>query len=124
MEQACTIWHSSLTDDNRNDLERAQKSALKIILRNKYKNYQNALNLLELESLENRRNFLCLKFAKKALKNKKMKSLFIHNTKSDEMETRNQYHFNINNANTSRLQNSPIIYMQKLLNDDTKTRRK
>ena len=124
LEQSCTIWHSGLTNDNRNDLERVQKSALKIILKNKYKNYQNALNFLELENLENRREFLCLKFAKKALKNKKMKSLFIPNQKSHEMETRNQYHFNINNANTFRLQNSPIIYMQKLLNDDTKTRRK
>ena len=71
MEQSCTIWHSSLTDDNANDLERVQKCALKIILKENYKNYQHALNLLELESLENRREFLCLKFAKKSLKNKK-----------------------------------------------------
>ena len=72
--------------------------------------------------LQNRREFLCLKFAKKSLKNKKMKSLFIPNIKSHEMETRNQNHFNVNNANTLRLQNSPIIYMQKLLNDDMKIR--
>ena len=71
LEQSCTVWHSSLTDENRNDLERVQKCALKIILKNKYKNYQNALNLLELENLENRREFLCLKFAKKASKIKK-----------------------------------------------------
>ena len=71
LEQSCTIWHSGLTDDNRNDLERVQKSALKIILKNKYKSYQNALNFLELENLENRREFLCLKFAKNHSKIKK-----------------------------------------------------
>ena len=124
MEQSCTIWHSSLTDDNANDLERVQKCALKIILKENYKNYQHALNLLELESLENRREFLCLKFAKKSLKNKKMKSVFIPNIKSHEMNTRNQLNFNINNANTTRLQNSPIIYMQRLLNEDTIARKK
>ena len=124
MEQSCTIWHSSLTDDNANDLERVQKCALKIILKENYKNYQHALNLLELESLENRREFLCLKFAKKSLKNKKMKSVFIPNIKSHEMNTRNQLNFNINNANTTRLQNSPIIYMQRLLNEDTLAKKK
>ena len=124
LEQSCTIWHSSLTDDNANDLERVQKCALKIILKENYKNYQQALNLIELESLENRREFLCLKFAKKSLKNKKMKSVFIPNIKSHEMNTRNQLNFNINNANTTRLQNSPIIYMQRLLNEDTIARKK
>ena len=124
MKQSCTIWHSSLTDDNANDLERVQKCALKIILKENYKNYQHALNLLELESLENRREFLCLKFAKKSLKNKKMKSVFIPNIKSHEMNTRNQLNFNINNANTTRLQNSPIIYMQRLLNEDTLAKKK
>ena len=124
LEQSCTIWHSSLTEDNANDLERVQKCALKIILKENYKNYQHALNLLELDSLENRREFLCLKFAKKSLKNKKMKSVFIPNKKSHEMNTRNEFKFNINNANTTRLQNSPIIYMQRLLNEDNIARKK
>ena len=35
LEQSATVWHSSLTQDNRDDLERVQKSALKIILQEK-----------------------------------------------------------------------------------------
>ena len=31
LEQSATVWHSSLTEDNKNDLERVQKTALKVI---------------------------------------------------------------------------------------------
>ena len=33
LEQSCQVWHSSLTFENRTDIERVQKNALKIILR-------------------------------------------------------------------------------------------
>ena len=118
LEQACTVWHSGLTDEKRNDLERVQKCALKIIFKNSYKNYQNALNILELESLENRREFLCLQFAKKSLKNPKMKDLFPHNKKTHKMSPRKQQPFEINFATTDRLKKSPVIYMQQLLNEN------
>ena len=48
LDQSCTIWNSSLTQENINDIERVQKSALRIILGERYKTYQNALNLLEM----------------------------------------------------------------------------
>ena len=53
-----------------------------------------------------------------------MKYLFIPNKKIHDMEIRNQSHFKICNANTLRLQISPIIYMQKVLNYDMKSRSK
>ena len=87
LEQSCTVWHSGLTVENTNDIERVQKCALKIILKNSYKNYQNALNMLGLESLHSRREYLCLQFAKKCLKNKKMKSLFPFNKKNSQNVT-------------------------------------
>ena len=71
LEQSCPVWHSSLTDENREDLERVQKTSLKIILGPKYNNYEKALNLLELESLQDRRESLCLRFAQKCVKMKK-----------------------------------------------------
>ena len=43
LEQSCQVWHSSLTLENANDLERIQKNALKIILQDEYENYSNAL---------------------------------------------------------------------------------
>ena len=36
LEQSATVWHSGLTPENRNDLERVQKSARKVILQQKY----------------------------------------------------------------------------------------
>ena len=35
LEQSSVVWHSSLTQDNSDDLERVQKAAGKIILGNK-----------------------------------------------------------------------------------------
>ena len=116
LEQSCTVWHSGLTAENAQDLERIQKTALKIILQDKYISYEKALNVLNLESLEERREFLCLEFAKKCLKSDKMKTNFTVNSKIHPMMTRNQEKFDIDFARTGRLQDSPIIYMQRLLN--------
>ena len=121
LEQSCIVWHSGLSKESSDDLERVQKSALKVILKDSYKNYNNALNQLDLETLKERREYLCLKFAKKNLKNKKINYLFPPNNKTHIMDTRNQENFNIDYANTTRLQNSPIIFMQKLLNDNRHT---
>ena len=38
LEQSCTVWNSGLTEENVKDIERVQKSALKLILAEKYKN--------------------------------------------------------------------------------------
>ena len=54
----------TLTKENSNDIERVQKTALKLILKEKYKSYENALEILGLENLEQRREYLCLMFAK------------------------------------------------------------
>ena len=75
-EQSCTVWHSSLTVQNEEDIERVQKVALKIILKEKYKTYENALNKLDLNTLKDRREDLCLNFTRKCLKSEKMKMLF------------------------------------------------
>ena len=117
LEQSCTVWNSGLTEENVKDIERVQKSALRLILAEKYQNYKNALNILELESLEDRRRVLCLEFAKKCLKNEKIKSLLFENEKLHDMKTRKSEKFFVNHANTSRLMNSPIVYMQILLNE-------
>ena len=55
LEQSATVWHSSLTEENKNDLERVQKSAVRIIMGNKYKGYIKSLETLELETLDERK---------------------------------------------------------------------
>ena len=45
LEQSATVWHSSLTNENVNDLERIQKSAIEIILRDDYTAYKQGYSL-------------------------------------------------------------------------------
>ena len=65
LEQSCTVWHSSLTLQNSNDLEWVQKVALMLILNDQFKNYEQALIDLDLETLALRREKLSLIFAQK-----------------------------------------------------------
>ena len=119
-EQSSNVWHSSLTVENEEDLERIQKVALKIMLKNHYKNYQSALNMLDLQTLKERRTQLCLVFARKCLKNPKMKMLFPPNNRTHTMNPRTYEHFQVLHANTVRFKRSPIIYMQNLMNEEIK----
>ena len=64
-EQSSSVWHSSLTEQNKEDIERIQKIAFQIILKENYKNYENAQTILELDTLKCRRIELCLAFTKK-----------------------------------------------------------
>jgi hypothetical protein len=68
VEQSAVVWHSSLTKGEQNDLERVQKVALRIILRDQYTTYLEALELTGIETLKARRAKLCLNFAKKVCK--------------------------------------------------------
>ena len=45
LEQSCQVWHHSLTEENKNDLERIQKSALKIIFNESKLDYEEALKI-------------------------------------------------------------------------------
>ena len=54
LEQSCTVWHSSLTNENIEDLERTQKTFCKLILRERYKTYEDSMIYLNLDSLHQR----------------------------------------------------------------------
>ena len=70
------MWHSSLSEQNSSDIERVQKSACKVILKDYYSTYESALKLLKLETLKTRREKLCKSFAQKCTRNVKVKSVF------------------------------------------------
>ena len=103
LEQSATVWHSSLSKENIDDLERVQKSATKIILRNKWKTYKSALNRLELKTLVERREELCLNFAIKCTQNSKLTTMFPKNSRNHQMKTRNSETYKVNFAHTDRL---------------------
>ena len=116
LEQSAVVWHSSLTQKCKKKLERVQKSALRIILGDQYINYRNALEVLDLQSLDDRRESLCLKFAKKCLQVKKFQSMFPKRRQVHSMKKRKNEKFVMRRSLTGRHQNSAIPYMQRLLN--------
>ena len=119
LEQSCTVWHSSLTSENSSDLERIQKNALKIILGENYLTYEQALASTGLESLHERRDSLCLRFARNCLKTSSVSDMFPPNVVSPSaMNTRGREHFQVTKAKTERLKKSAIPHMQRLLNEN------
>ena len=118
LEQSSVVWSSSISQKNKNDLERTQKSFSKLILKNQYTNYQEALLKLNIESLQDRREELSLRFSKSCLKNPKFENLFPLNPQSHI--TRNHEKYFIPHCNTERLRKSSIIQMSHQLNKEIK----
>ena len=118
LEQSCQVWHSSLTFENLTDIERVQKNALRIIMKDDYENYAQALLKSGLESLVDRREKLCLKFARSTLGNENVKDMFPLITPDCPTEIRDREPFTVTFARTDRLKKSSIPHMQRLLNDN------
>ena len=110
LEFNCCVWHFSLTKAQEEELERVQKIACRIILKDQYLSYKNALQTLKLENLSQRRTKLCKKFALNSLKFAKSKDMFPLD------KGRNKNKFKVDFARHSRLLNSAIPQMQRLLN--------
>ena len=118
LELAAPAWNGSLTRSEIVDIERVQKCALRIILGTSYEDYSSALEISNLESLENRREILCLNFAKKACKNSKFQFWFRQKPKLATRQAKYEYCQPI--ARTERLQKGPISYLTRLLNSNKK----
>ena len=119
LEQSCAVWHFDITHDEISDIERVQKVACKVILKGRYSDYTSALELLNLENLRDRREDLCLRFAKKCLKFEKTSGMFPLNTNQTQSNLRNIEKFQVQFASTSRLRDSAIPQMQRALNADS-----
>ena len=81
-----------------------------------------SLKKLKIQSLDDRRDSLCLGFAKKCLKNEKMKNMFPIKRSKHQMEIKKTDRFKTVKANTKRFENSAIPYMRRLLNKDWRKR--
>ena len=116
VEYCCVVWHSSITVEESCSIERVQKTALRIILRENYTDYSSALQLTGLDRLQDRRTKLSLTFAKKCLKsNSNIGDLFPLNVKL--VNTRQHEKYFVTPARTERLAKSAVPYLQRLLND-------
>ena len=118
MEFSSVVWYSSLTKTNQNDIERVQKSALRLIFKENYIDYKTALKTLNIETLYDRRKKLCLKFARKCLKNENLKKLFPYRKSNHLMDKRKTEKFHIKQINTERYRKSAIPAMLRLLNEE------
>ena len=110
LEFNCCVWHFSITVEESEEIERVQKIALKLILRNKYLSYKHALQMTDLETLEERRLMLCQRFAVKTSKNAKTNSIFPLDT------TKHSNKYKVTFARTDRLLYSAVPQMQRILN--------
>ena len=116
LEQNAVVWHFSITEQNKQDLERVQKSACKLILKKKYENYQKSLESLNLEDLNQRRIHLCKVFAKKSERNSSISFELSDNCHT--MDTRINRKYKVTFCRTERLKKSSIPGMQELLNQE------
>ena len=91
---------------------------MKVILKDKYVDYESALELLDLDSLHERRAKLCLKFAKKCLKIENLKKLFPYKKTKHDMKKRKYEKFFISNINTERYKRSAVPEMKRMLNEE------
>ena len=117
VEQNCPVWHHSISEDDQSNLERVQKVACKIILSGQYLEYESALKKLDLDTLFERREKLCLKFAKKCTKHPKAKKMFPLNPPS-AYSVRKHEKYHVQSSTTYRLMYSAIPQMQRALNKD------
>jgi hypothetical protein len=115
LEQSAIVWHTSLTEENINDLARGQKTSWRNILKKHSESYENALIVLSLHDLVTRRNQLCKTFAKRSLKDKSIH--FELNDKLHAMQTRNMNTYKITHCNTERFSMSALPQMQRMLNE-------
>ena len=124
LEYCSTVWHSSLTESDSKDIERIQKSAVKLIMGKNYEGYFNSLRFLKLDSLHERRKKNALKFAKKSVTNMNFSNFFPRHPGGHAMRTRYPERYVVNKAHTERYRNSAVPYLQRLLNEDYKKEKK
>ena len=115
-EYCSVAFHSSLTVEQSNQIERIQKTCLKVILDEMYIDYASALEMSGLDTLYDRRVKRCLDFSLKCVKHDKNRRLFPLNSNVGSCNVRNSETYSVNFASTSTYRDSTIPFCQRLLN--------
>ena len=114
LEYNLNVWFSSISNEERENIERVQRVACKIILKDDYINYKDALDRLNIQNLSDRRQMLACRFANKCVKSDRFKGLFPVN------DNRSADKYVVKFAHTDRLKDSSIPAMQRILNKEVK----
>ena len=115
-EYCSVAFHSSLTIELSDKLERIQRTSLKIILGEMYINYSSALEMSGLDTLYSRRTKRCLDFALKCVKHQRNRRLFPLNSNIPACKIRYPEKYKVNFARTNTYRDSTIPFCQNLLN--------
>ena len=122
LELAVPVWTAGLSKKDNVLLERVQKTALVIVLGKAYSGYKNALEYLNVKTLKERRNDLCLNFAKKkAAKSEKCQHWFLKSAAVPTVNTRSdkpKNNYKEVPTRTDRYKDSPLPFLTKLLNSN------
>ena len=116
LETACPVFQPMLTCEDKSNIERIQKIALRIILGNRYVTYDQACNDVKLSTLEQRRIEICLNFGLKCLRHPHHKTLFPCAIENGHF-IRSPAVIQQTTCRTTRYQKSPVPYISKLLDD-------
>ena len=122
VEYCSVAFHSSLTQEQEQKLERIQKTCLRVILGEMYISYEAALEMSGLKTLKQRREIRCLKFSTKCLNHPKNQRIFPRNDRRFGQNLHTREAFEVNWARTQKYKQSAIPYCQRLLNDHFKNR--
>ena len=123
LEYNSVAFHSSLTSQQENALERCQSVCLKVILSDSYISYNAALEMSGLETLKIRREKRCLDFSLKCVKHPENKRIFPLNENNSDKNVRSREKYKVNFAFTTTYKNSALPYCQRLLNHREEARR-
>ena len=121
LESNCPVYHSMMTKEQSDDIERLQKILLRIILKDKYTSYHVACKQLNIQTLEQRRLHLCLKFALKISGNPKFKDFFQLNSNTNNFRSQEKYFVPF--AKSSRYKKLPKVFLTRLLNEYFKNKK-
>ena len=124
LEYCSSVWHSSLTESDCNDIERVQKAAMKVIMGTRYQGYEEALKFMKIDSLRQRRLKTALRFAKKSVRHVSFSSVFPLHKNDHSMMTRNPAKYVVKNSKTERMKRSAVPFLQRLLNEDNEKQKK
>ena len=116
LESSAVVYHSMLTIDDREDIERVQRVVIRTIMGTRYQSYEDSLTFLNLEELSVRRDELCLAFALKCLNSAKFGHIFIP-TPNVGYNVRELRRFVEPKCDTERYRKSPLVYLTRLLNE-------
>ncbi|KAI8483411.1 hypothetical protein Bbelb_388740 [Branchiostoma belcheri] len=117
LEYAAPVWHSGLTTELSNKIEKIQRRAVRIIMGAKYTSYTEGCSCLGLPTLQSRRLLLTVNFANSLRQSEQFRH-FLPPVRSaiSGRQTRSAYKLNTPRSRTDRYQNSALPFMIRLLN--------